>query len=155
MIDVCVLMTEMLSLFPGECFLWVCKSWKRTVLWLVFGLSAPRDLLKNGVVRPGVDAEPSVFHPHRLLNTVPDMRRKNAAPWLRFQHSGRRNFTHGNRVKEIATGTFLGFKWNYKSQNYNLVTTKRQLWNNFVWSEIYIAQALTVTISDGGRALLV
>ena len=40
-----------------------------------------RDLVKNGVVCPGVDAELAALHPRKLLFTVSEMR--TADSWLR------------------------------------------------------------------------
>lgn len=55
-------------------------------------LSCVRDLVQNGVVCPGADAELAVLHPHRLLFTVSEMRAANPQPQRRLRQLGKTNF---------------------------------------------------------------
>lgn len=61
---------------------------------VLFLLLCVRDLVQNGVVCPGADAELAALHPHRVLFTVSEMRAANRQPQRRLQQLGKTNFTH-------------------------------------------------------------
>ncbi len=55
----------------------------------VFVFVCVRDLVKNGVVYRGADAELAVLHPRRLLFTVSEMRTADAHVRRRLQQLGK------------------------------------------------------------------
>lgn len=52
-----------------------------------------RDLVKNGVVCPGADAELAVLHPHRLLVPVSEMRAADARRRRHSEQPGKSSLT--------------------------------------------------------------
>ena len=57
-----------------------------------------RDLVKNGVVCPGADAEPAALHPRRLLFPVSEMFAADHQPRRLQQHG--ETPSHGAHIRE-------------------------------------------------------